>query len=51
MRRYLFLALTDVSREDWTGQSIFIMAVIGSDSNNYVFGLVQASSEPSQSSS
>ena len=27
------------------------MAVIGSDSNNYVFGLVQASSEPSQSSS
>ena len=42
-----FLALTDVSEERLeTGQSVFILAVIGSDSNNYVFGLVQ----PSQSS-
>ena len=42
-----FLALTDVLEERLeTGQSVFILAVIGSDSNNYVFGLVQ----PSQSS-
>ena len=47
-----FLALTDVSEERLeTGQSVFILAVIGSDSNNYVFGLASHLSRHVEASS
>ena len=47
-----FLALTDVSEERLeTGQSVFILAVIGSDSNNYVFGLASHLSHHVEASS
>ena len=47
-----FLDLTDVSEERLeTGQSVFILAVIGSDSNNYVFGLASHLSRHVEASS
>ena len=47
-----FLVLTDVSEERLeTGQSVFILAVIGSDSNNYVFGLASHLSRHVEASS
>ena len=49
---FIYLALTDVLEERLeTGQSVFILAVIGSDSNNYVFGLASHLSRHVEASS